>query len=133
MMRKEQPGAYREWIRIVTQQMPHLSKPQALGLAMWSFAMIVTHRCGLTSASVFLAELLERPAANIREQLRQWYNGAWRKGERSRSEINVSESFAPLLQWILRRWSPGEKNLVLAADASTLGQRFTILVISVVY
>ena len=95
--------------------------------------MIVTHRCGLTSASVFLAELLERPAANIREQLRQWYNGAWRKGERSRSEINVSESFAPLLQWILRRWSPGEKNLVLAADASTLGQRFTILVISVVY
>jgi hypothetical protein len=48
-------------------------------------------------------------------------------------QINVEESFVPLLSWILSWWSSSEKSLVLAADASTLGQRFTLLVISVVY
>ncbi len=39
----------------------------------------------------------------------------------------------PLLQWILSWWPTGEKRLVLAADASTLGDRFTVLLIAVVY
>lgn len=39
----------------------------------------------------------------------------------------------PLLQWVLSWWSPTEKSLVLAADASTLGERFTVLLIAIVY
>ena len=46
--------------------------------------------------------------------------------------LDVEHSFVPLLRWILSWWSSQEKSLVLAADASTLGQRFTLLVISVV-
>ncbi len=41
----------------------------------------------------------------------------------------VSESFVPLWQWILSWWPSDEKSLVLAADASTLGERFTVLAI----
>ena len=55
-------------MRIVIENMPQLSKPQAVVLAMWSFGIALTHACGLTSVSVFLARLLGRPEANLREQ-----------------------------------------------------------------
>lgn len=132
-MRKKQPQAYRTWVKVVTQKMPHLSKPQAVVLAMWSFGIALTHSCGLTTVSVFLAQLLGRPEAHIREQLRQWYREESNRGGRKRSQIEASKCFSPLLKWVLSQWSNGEKRLVLAADASTLGQRFTLLVISVVY
>lgn len=41
--------------------------------------------------------------------------------------------FGPLVRWVLAWWAPAERRLVLAMDATTLGQRFTVLVISVVY
>ncbi|NEO66894.1 MAG: endonuclease, partial [Moorea sp. SIO4G2] len=58
-----------------------------------------------------------------REQLRQWYKEKSHKYGRKRQEIEVSESKAFLLLWILSWWSSDEKSLVLAADASTLGKR----------
>ena len=112
--------------------MSHLSKSQAVGLAMWSFAIAMTISCGLSTVTVFLAQLLDRKENNVREQLRQWYREKSHKYGRKRQQIEVGESFTPLLTWILSWWSVEEKSLVLAADASTLGQRFTLLVISVV-
>jgi hypothetical protein len=132
-MLKNRPQAYQEWIRVVTKQMSHLSKPQAVVLAMWSFAIAMTHCCGLSTVTVFLAQLLEQPENSIREQLRQWYREGGKKYGRKRSQLEVSKSFRPLLSWILSWWSQEERSLVLAADASTLGSRFTLLVISVVY
>jgi len=38
-----------------------------------------------------------------------------------------------LLQWLLAWWPADEPRLALALDATTLGKRFTVLVISVVY
>ena len=48
----------KEWIKIVTTKMTHLSKPQAVVLAMWSFGMVMTGSCGLSTVSVFWAALL---------------------------------------------------------------------------
>lgn len=48
------------------------------------------------------------------------------------AELDVKTCFGPLMRWILQGWPPEEKRLALACDASTLGQRFTVLVISVV-
>jgi hypothetical protein len=45
----------------------------------------------------------------------------------------VTTCFASLLRWILRWWDWQEQRLALALDATTLGQRFTVLVISVLY
>lgn len=131
-LRKDYPPAYLEWQRIVTKKMSHLSKPQAVGLAMWSFGIAVTHCCGLSTVTVFLAEVLGQKENNIRERLRQWYKEGSDRGGRKRASIDVKASFVPLLQWILSWWSSESKNLVLAADASTLGERFTVLLISVV-
>jgi len=32
----------RQWIRKVIEKMPHLTKPQAVVLAMWSFGIVMT-------------------------------------------------------------------------------------------
>lgn len=130
---RDNPQAYQEWMKTVVKKMPHLSKSQARGLAMWSFAIAITHSCGLSTATVFLAQILRKKENNVREQLRQWYREQNQKYGRKRQQIEVSQSFAPLLTWLLSWWPPGEKSLVLAADASSLGERFTLLVISVVY
>ena len=79
--------------------MPHLSKPQAVGLAMWSFGIALTQSCGLSTVTVFLASLLGKSEANLREQLRQWYRSASDKQGRKRAEIDVTSCFKPLLQW----------------------------------
>jgi hypothetical protein len=130
---RNRPKALEEWIRVVTGKMRHLSKPQAVVLAMWSFGIVVTQCSGLTTVAVFLAELLNKPENTVREQLKQWYKEGGEKQGRRRAEIEVKQSFVPILQWIISWWSKGEKNLVIAADATTLGQRFTLLVFSVVY
>ncbi|WP_293090693.1 transposase [Moorena sp. SIOASIH] len=128
------PKGYQEWFRVVMRKMPHLSKSQAVGLAMGRFfGIAITQSCGLSTVAVFLAEIQHRSENNVREQLRQWYKEKSHKYGRKRQEIEVSESFAFLLLWILSWWSSDQKSLVLAADASTLGKRFTVLVISVVY
>lgn len=132
-MKKSYPQAYQEWLRVVLKQRSHLSKPQAVVLSMWSFAIAMTHSCGLSTITVFLAQILEQPENTVKERLRQWYCEAQTLKSRKRSQIDVEESFVPLLRWRLSWWSSSEKSLVLAADASTLGQRFTLLVISVVY
>ena len=131
-MKKNRPQAYQEWLRVILKQMSHLSKPQAVVLGMWSFAIAMTHFCGLSTVTVFLAEILEQPENTVKERLRQWYLDGGEKKGKKRSQIDVEQSFVPLLTWILSWWSDSEKSLVLAADASTLGQRFTLLVISVV-
>lgn len=132
-MINNRPQAYQEWIRVVAKKMSHLSKPQAVVLGMWSFAIAMTHYCGLSTVTLFIAQLLERPENSVRERLRQWYREGGEKYGRKYSQLDVSQSFQPLLHWILSWWSAEERSLVLAADASTLGQRFTLLVISVVY
>lgn len=131
-MRKIAP-AYRDWRRTVTQNMPHLSKPQAIGLALWSFGIALTHSCGLSTVSGFLAELLSKPDNSVRQQLREWYKEAREHDGRRRAQLDVTQSFAPLLKWVFRLGLAQQQQLILAADASTLGDRFVLLVISVVY
>ena len=130
---KRRSQTYTDWLRVVTSNMSHLSKPQAVVLTLWSLGIAATHCCGLSTVSVFLAQLLEKTENTIRQQLRAWYKPSRNKDGRKRSEIDVSASVAPLLRWILSCWPSGETRLVLAADASTLGDRFALLVICVVY
>ena len=124
---------YLEWVRIVTTKMAHLSKPQAVGLAKWSFGMAMTGSCGLSTVSVFLAALLDKKENTLRQQLKEWYKDSHSKKGQQRQQLEVKESFAPLLRWVLSLWSSDNQCLPLALDASTLGTRFTVLMISVVY
>ena len=120
-----------QWTEVVTPHMPHLSKPQAAGLALWSVGMVLARSCALSAVSEFLAKGLERKPNTVRQQLREWCYEAQAKRGGPRQEVKVEACFAPLLAWVLDWWEGTQ--LALAVDATTLGQRFVVLVVSVVY
>ncbi len=120
-----------QWTEVVTTYLPHLSKPQATVLALWSLGMVLARSCALTAVSLFLAKGLGRQANTVRQQLREWCYEAQAKRGGPRQEVAVEACFAPLLAWVLSWWEGHQ--LAVAIDATTLGQRFVVLVISVVY
>lgn len=122
-----------QWIATVSTQMPHLSRPQARVLALWSYGMVVTQSCGLTTVATFLALLVGKRPGTLRQQLREWCYAAPHKRGQGRQEVAVRPCFAALLRWVLAWWPADERRLVLAMDATTLGQRFSVLAVSVVY
>jgi hypothetical protein len=105
-------------------------------LVLWSCGIVLAQSCGLTTVATFLAYLLGRGAATVRAQLRDWYRDGGHKsgakrGDKRRS-LEGATCFAPLLRWVGACSDPTCRPLALAMDASTLGQRFPGLLISVV-
>jgi len=45
----------KQWTRIVSEKMAKLSIPQVVGLATWSFGMVMTKSSSLTKVSQFIA------------------------------------------------------------------------------
>jgi hypothetical protein len=77
--------------------MPHLSKPQAVVLALWSLGMVLARSCALTAVSLFMAQGLARKPNAVRQQLRAFCYEAKAKRGGSRQEVAVESCFAPLL------------------------------------
>ena len=119
------------WTRQVVSAFPHLSRPQATVPARYSFGAILAQRCGLNSVAATLAALLGLGYLTIRSRLQEFYQPAWAKSGTRRRELDVTTCFAPLLAWTLKGWPSNQ--LALALDATSLGDRFTVLSISVVY
>ena len=120
-----------QWTEVVTTHMPHLSKPQAAVLALWSLGMVLARSCALTAVSLVLAVGLNRNPNTVRQQLREGCYEAKANRGGPRQELAVETCFAPLLAWVLSWWEGNQ--LALAVAATTLGQRFVVLVISVLY
>jgi hypothetical protein len=125
-----------QWHETVSTHLPHLSQPQITMLVLWSIGMVLAQSCGLTTVAVFLAYLLDISERTVRERLRDWYrDGPHKRGAKrgdKRRSLDVSRCFPALLRWVIACMPPQGRQLALAMDASTLGQRFTILTISVV-
>ena len=127
--------ALHQWTQEIGQALPHLTQPQALGLASWSFGMILARSCALTAVAFFLAKLLKHGYHAVRQRLREFYQEAAAKtGIKrgvKRQQLDVTLCFGPLLQWLLRDWH-GQR-LAIAIDASSLGAVFVVLSVNVVY
>jgi len=121
------------WINMVARHMPHLSKPQAIVLALWSFGMVSTQSCGLTTVSAFVAQLLTKKENTVRQQLREWYWDADSKKGRKRQALDVTLSFAPLVGWVLSLWPKTHKRIAIALDTTNLKDCFVVLSVSIVY
>ncbi len=67
----------------------------------------------------------------MRQQLREWCYEAKAKRGPKRQALDVEQCFAPLLGWVLSWWKG--KQLAVAVDATSLGARFVVLAVSVVY
>ncbi len=122
-----------QWHHTVSTHLPHLSKPQVTALALWSFGMVLAQSCGLTSVTASISPLVQRSEDTVRQQLREWCYDAEDKRGAKRQALDVTTCFAPLLRWVLTWWVATERRLALAMDASTLGQRLTVLSISILY
>lgn len=119
------------WIGQVVSAFPQLSRPQATVLALYSFGAILAQRCGLNCVATTLAAVLGSSYLTIRSRLQEFYQPAAAKSGARRRQLDVTTCFAPLLDWTLKDWP--SKRLALALDATSLGDRFTVLSISVVY
>jgi Transposase DDE domain len=120
-----------QWTEVVRSQLPHLSKPQATVLALWSLGMVVARSCALTAVGSVLAGWLARKPNTVRQQLREFVYEREAKRGAKRQPLVVRTCFRPLLAWVLAGY-PGPQ-LALALDATTLGDRFVVLAVSVVY
>jgi hypothetical protein len=123
-------AGFAQWLTTIMQHLSPLSKPQATVLAFWSFGMVLARSCALTAVSHVLAKGMQRQEQTVRQQLREWYYDAPRKRGAKRQALQVERCFAPLLGWVVSWWQGTQ--LALAIDATTLGQRFVVLAVSVV-
>lgn len=125
-----QDGLY-QWQQMITSQMPHLSKPQAAVLALWSYGMIWAHSCAQSAVVTFLAGFLKQKPNTVRQRLREWCYEAEAKKGRQRLAIDPQSCFVPLLRWVLDWWHG--QQIALALDATCLSDRFVVLALSVLY
>jgi hypothetical protein len=120
-----------QWTIAVATHLPHLSPAHATVLALWSLGMVLARSCALTAVTLAVATRQRRKANTVRQQLREFcYEAAAKRGAK-RQAVAVEPCFAPLLRWVLAGYTGAQ--VALALDATTLGSRFVVLAISVVY
>jgi hypothetical protein len=120
-----------QWEAEITRGLPVLHAAQVRVLAQWCFAMEETGLCACHTLAVFLSLVLGSTWHSVRQRLREWYFDANDKQGLNRREVDVRVCFAPLARWVLVHW-PGRR-VALALDATSLGDRLVILVVSIVY
>jgi hypothetical protein len=130
--------ALARWIVLLRQHFPTLSKPQALGLALWSIGIVLARSASLHAVVLALAIWLPFQRLNLRKRLQEWYlEAAAKKGHgtggtgQHRRDWDPHAVAADLLPWILEGWP--SRQLVVALDPTNFGDRFTVLNISVLY
>ena len=120
-----------QWNRQIAIHFPHLSKPMAMGLALWSLGMIVVGACSLSALTDWWSCRLGEKNGAVRERLRDVYREKQAKAGKRRRQLEVEACWAPWLGWVLEGW--GGTQLAVALDATSLGQRFVVLAVSVLY
>jgi hypothetical protein len=126
------PNRLSQWSQEVSTAFPHLSKPQVWGLVLWSVGIALSGTAGIAQISALLALVLEQKEQTMFQRLREWYLDAKHKSGKKRRELDVTSCFGPFLRWIVRLWEPTNREMVLVLDATSLGERWTILSICVV-
>ena len=61
-------AGFDQWLGTISTHLPHLSKPQAWGLALWSFGMVLARSCALSAVSSLLAAGMRRKEQTVRQQ-----------------------------------------------------------------
>ena len=124
-------AGFDQWLTTIMHHLSPLSKPQATVLALWSFGMVLARSCALSAVSSLLATGMQRTEQTVRQQWRAWDYDARRQRGPQRQARRVETCFAPLLGWVVSGWQGTPR--ALAIDATTVGQRFVVLAVRVVY
>lgn len=119
------------WADRVATAFPGLPPATAFVLALRSLGLVLAHACGLTAVVAHLAPVLGRSANTTRQRLREFYRPADKKRGANRTELDPAGCVGPLVRWVTAGWP--QRRVALALDATSLGERFTVLSASVVY
>jgi DDE family transposase len=119
------------WQAELAKRLPGLRAAEVRVLAEWSLGLVLSRSCALSAVSVWWATAKGQSVGTVRQRLREWCYPAARKRGAKRHELDVESCFQPLLAWIVAQWSG--QHLALALDATTLGDQFVVLALSVVY
>ena len=123
----------KNWKQIVSCRFAHLSLPQINGLATWSFGMVMTQSSSLTKVSTLIAKIDRKQDNTVRQRLKEWYKSGAAKTRdgNKRASIEVTKCFSSLLKWVIDLLPPTNQELLIAMDATNIGQNFTVLSINV--
>jgi len=116
----------------ITSHFGHLEKTAIYVLSLYVLGMVIMRHCGQTQIATFLGGVLGHNSENVKRRLREFTYEAKCKSGDKRQEVDVKRCFAPLLKWVMTKFRGSDHQLVLALDATYLGERFVILAISVV-
>ena len=113
----------------IETHLPHLSRSQLTGLALWVCGAILAGSACQNAVASALSPW--HKWNNLRQYLREWlYDGSDRKSP-CQTQLDVTLCFALLLRWVLAWWY--SERLALAIDPTLKGDQTTAIVISVVY
>jgi DDE family transposase len=116
----------------VSSHLGHLNKSFVQVLSLYVLGMSLVKHSGQNQIAAFLVGFLGGNLGSMKQRLRELnYETAAKRGQK-RQELVVKSCFAPLLAWVLSKFQRGSRELVLAADARYLRDRFCILAVSVV-
>jgi hypothetical protein len=124
------PASCYQLDRLLAEHLPSLRPAQRAVLALWVLGTVLARNGCQTAVLAALAPLGHAHHAT-RQRLREWtYDGSERAAPCA-TTLEVADCFAPLLRWVLSWWT--DDTLPLAIDATTLGKRWVVLVVSVLY
>lgn len=121
-----------QWTAEVSSHFKDLAPSFLQVLSLYAYGMVLSRHAGQTIVSECLGQLLGVKFNTMRQRLRELTYESSAKRGRQRQELDIQTCFKPLLQWILSKFAPDQHQLILAIDATHLGNRFIVLAVSVV-
>lgn len=125
-----QVKALYQWEQRVATFFPQLSPRRRAWLALASWGIVLAQSALLNRVVLRLAVALRTPFNTLRQRLRNGYRGQ-AHADGPADPFDYTACFAPLLAWATAGFT--DRRLALAVDPTNLGDRFTILTVSVVF
>jgi Transposase DDE domain len=125
-----QAKALYHWEQRVATFFPELSPSRRLWLALVSFGIVLAQSALLNRVVLRLAVALGTAFNTLRQRIRKGYR-PHHDADGKDDSFDYTTCFAPLLRWATAGFS--DRRLALAIDPTNLGDRFTILTVSVVF
>jgi Transposase DDE domain len=125
-----QAKALYQWEQRVATFFPELSPSRCAWLALVSFGIVLAQSALLNRVVLRLAVTLGCAFNTLRQRIRKGYRPQ-ADADGQDGSFDYTRCFGPLLRWATAGFT--DRRLALAIDPTNLGERFTILTVSVVF
>jgi hypothetical protein len=82
-----------QWAGVLAPHFPELTRPQVVGLALWSYGLVLAGACTLTAVLSALTLATRTRWDSLRSRLKEWYLPAAAKSGTQRRDWDVTVCF----------------------------------------